>query len=86
MTIEPHLCGCTAWFVLDLVRNPEERVSHDVAQLLATIMTVLKFQTDDPRELCKLPEEHSDQDVMACINPNRSKLKDGLIMSLNVKA
>ena len=25
MTFDSHLCGCTAWFVLDLVRNPEER-------------------------------------------------------------
>ena len=26
-------CGCTAWFVLDLVRNPEDRFSCDMAQL-----------------------------------------------------
>ena len=23
-------CGCTVWFVLDMVGNPEERFSHDV--------------------------------------------------------
>ena len=22
-------CGCTAWFVSDMVRNPEDRLSHD---------------------------------------------------------
>ena len=26
-------CGCTAWFLSDLVRNPQDRLSHDAAQL-----------------------------------------------------
>ena len=26
-------CGCTAQFVLDLVKNPEDRFSHDVAHM-----------------------------------------------------
>ena len=26
-------CGCTAWFVSDLVENPEDRFSHNAAQL-----------------------------------------------------
>ena len=26
--------GCTAWFVLDLVRNPENKISHDAAKKL----------------------------------------------------
>ena len=25
--------GCTAWFVSDMVGNPEDRFSHDTAQL-----------------------------------------------------
>ena len=27
------LCGCTAQFLSDLVKNPEERFSHDVAHM-----------------------------------------------------
>ena len=27
------LCGCTAWFVWDLVGNPEDRFSHNEAQM-----------------------------------------------------
>ena len=27
-------CGCTAWFVLELVGNPEDRFSQKVAQFL----------------------------------------------------
>ena len=26
-------CGCTAWFVSDLVGNPEDRFSRDEAQI-----------------------------------------------------
>ena len=26
-------CGCTAWFVSDLVGNPEDRFSHNEAQI-----------------------------------------------------
>ena len=26
-------CGCTAWFVLDLVGNPEDRFSQNEAQI-----------------------------------------------------
>ena len=26
------LCGCTAWFVSDLVGNPEDRFSHNEAR------------------------------------------------------
>ena len=32
-------CGCTAWFVWDLVGNPEDRFSHE-----ARIATVNKYQ------------------------------------------
>ena len=27
-------CGCTAWFVSDLVENPEDQFSHNEAQIL----------------------------------------------------
>ena len=27
------LCGCTAWFVSDLVGNPEDQFSHYAAQI-----------------------------------------------------
>ena len=27
-------CGCTAWFVSDLVGNPEDRFSHNEAQII----------------------------------------------------
>ena len=27
-------CGCTAWFVWDLVGNPEDRLSHNEAHLV----------------------------------------------------
>ena len=27
-------CGCTAWFVSDLVRNPKDQFSHNEAQFL----------------------------------------------------
>ena len=29
------LCPSTAWLVLDLVRNPEDRFSHDAAQMIS---------------------------------------------------
>ena len=29
-------CGCTAWFVSDLVGNPEDRFSHNEAQIIPT--------------------------------------------------
>ena len=28
-SLQPSLCGCTAWFVWDLVGNPEDRFSHE---------------------------------------------------------
>ena len=28
-------CGCTAWFVSDLVGNPEDRFSHDLAYIIS---------------------------------------------------
>ena len=28
------LCGCTAWFVWDLVGNPEDRLSHKEAHMI----------------------------------------------------
>ena len=31
------LCGCIAWFVLDLVGNPEDRFSHNGDQMLASV-------------------------------------------------
>ena len=30
-------CGCTAWFVLDLVRNPEDQFSCDVAHICQVV-------------------------------------------------
>ena len=30
------LCGCRAWFVWDLVGNPEDRFSHNEAQIMKT--------------------------------------------------
>ena len=30
-TIGPPVCGCTACFMSDLLRNPEDRFSYDVA-------------------------------------------------------
>ena len=27
-------CSCAAWFVLDPVQNPEDRFSHDKAQII----------------------------------------------------
>ena len=32
------LCGCTAWFVLDLVENPKDRFSHDAAHIWPPFM------------------------------------------------
>ena len=34
-----NLCGCTAWFVWDLVRNPEYRFSHNEAHLFQPIVS-----------------------------------------------
>ena len=31
-------CGCTARFVSDLVGNPEDRLSHNEAQLLSVVL------------------------------------------------
>ena len=39
-------CGCTDQFVLDLVRNPEDRFSHVVALVISTIILVMKAFTD----------------------------------------
>ena len=36
-------CGCTAWFVWDLVRNPEDRFSHNEAQLIMCDMCSFLF-------------------------------------------
>ena len=30
-------CGCTVWFVTDLVGNPEDRFSHDAAHQLLSL-------------------------------------------------
>ena len=30
-----NLCSCTVWFVLDLVENPEDRFSHNEAQMIS---------------------------------------------------
>ena len=33
-------CGCTAWFMLDLVGKPKDRFSHDVAHIeLETLLS-----------------------------------------------
>ena len=34
------LCGCTAWFVSDLVGNPEDQFSQNEAHLMKVIMQV----------------------------------------------
>ena len=40
-----HLCGSTAWFVLDLFGNPEDRFSHSEAHLLiCTFMSSSKIK------------------------------------------
>ena len=31
------LCGCTAWFVSELVGNPENRYSHNEAHMLSVL-------------------------------------------------
>ena len=36
------LCGCTAWVVLDLVGNPEDRFSCDAAQMITNLLNRLK--------------------------------------------
>ena len=43
-------CGCTAWFVSDLVGNPEDRFSHNEAQirlfdLTSMIITAIFWDT-----------------------------------------
>ena len=35
------LCGCTDWFVSDLVGNPEDRFSHVAAQIIVHVQTRL---------------------------------------------
>ena len=32
--VSSHFCGCTARFVSDLVGNPKDRFSHDMAHLV----------------------------------------------------
>ena len=40
-----HLCGCTAWFVLDLVGSPEDLFSHNEAHIhcTLTVTSLLQF-------------------------------------------
>ena len=38
-------CGCTAWFVSDLVGNPEDRFSHNEAQLPSNILLIRSAET-----------------------------------------
>ena len=33
------LCGCTAWFVSDLVGNPKDQFSHNKAQMVHIMIT-----------------------------------------------
>ena len=44
------LCGCRAWFVWDLVGNPEDRFSHNEAHTLtgaSILLQLLMKQADD---------------------------------------
>ena len=38
------LCGCAAWFVSDLVGNPENRFSHDAAHVIKMSRVSLSTQ------------------------------------------
>ena len=35
-------CGCTDWFVSDLVKNPEDRFSHNDTQTIMQVCHVMK--------------------------------------------
>ena len=39
------LCGCRAWFVWDLVGNPEDRFSHNEAQLIDILSQHILLKT-----------------------------------------
>ena len=45
------LCSCRAWFVWDLVGNPEDQFSHNEAQIM--LYSDLRFPTD-----LRLPQTH----------------------------
>ena len=38
-------CGCSAWFVSDLVRNPKGRFSHDQAYMFSVIQWIVNTST-----------------------------------------
>ena len=46
------LCGCTAWFVSDLVENPEDRFSHNEAHSKSAFSKFNKFHMNDQE--CKI--------------------------------
>ena len=41
----PVLCGGTAWFVLDLVGNPEDKFSRDTAHVFQTFTSYYLLKT-----------------------------------------
>ena len=43
-------CGCTARFVSDLVGNPEDRFSHNEAQMLRAQKFTMLFLTADAKD------------------------------------
>ena len=49
LTKSEIFCGCTAWFVSDLVRNPKDRFSHNEAHLSVSGERM-------GRDYCKLPQ------------------------------
>ena len=58
------LCGCTAWFVSDLVENPEDRFSHNEAQIVSNfsnlrqiLATLIKNKNEKFRSF-KSKEKH----------------------------
>ena len=52
--------GCTALFVLDQVGNPEDRFSHDAAQLCFCIMYMKNDIFDNLYFYFELSKQHSD--------------------------
>ena len=65
-------CGCTAWFVWDLVGNPEDQFSHNEAHLIF-IGEKISFNYT-PRKLClwegilfsRCPSEQTNERTKVC--------------------
>ena len=54
-------CGCTARFVSDLVRNPEDRFSHNEANMIHDIIIILATKRNASSKMLKnlLNEYHA---------------------------